>query len=184
MTVHVQVLFPLRYIWSPLRLKSRTSISWTPRQVTKGISLIVPTSTTISAICSHSLYVYSDNNIQQSMWNKYSIIHPSVQKQLAEVLKYPEPTEIQKEVLENYKHYYDFLLASQTGSGKTLAFGIPIVSDLISLKENNQLEKPNPLSCLILTPTRELAIQIEEHINAINADKKLLLINIVGGLSR
>jgi superfamily II DNA/RNA helicase len=52
-------------------------------------------------------------------------------------------------------------LASQTGSGKTLAFAIPIVSELLVLKQEQQLETPNPLSCLILTPTRELALQIE-----------------------
>ena len=37
-------------------------------------------------------------------------------------------------MLDNYKYYYDFLLASQTGSGKTLAFGIPIISDILNYK--------------------------------------------------
>jgi superfamily II DNA/RNA helicase len=61
-------------------------------------------------------------------------------------------------VYENYKHYYDFLIASQTGSGKTLSFAAPIVSDLISLSEKTPL--PSKPLCLILTPTRELALQI------------------------
>lgn len=62
-------------------------------------------------------------------------------------------------MFENYRHYYDFLIASQTGSGKTLAFAAPIVSELVGLTERGGLPK-KPL-CLILTPTRELALQIE-----------------------
>ena len=118
------------------------------------------------------------------MWAKYDIVHPAVAALLTEQLKFQQPTDIQKEVFENYKHYYDFLLASQTGSGKTLAFAIPIVSELLNLKCEGKLEQPNPLSCLILTPTRELALQIEEHIKAINVENQLLITNIIGGLSR
>ena len=68
------------------------------------------------------------------MWTKYNIVHPAVAALLSDKLKFHQPTDIQREVFENYKHYYDFLLASQTGSGKTLAFAIPIVSELLNLK--------------------------------------------------
>lgn len=61
------------------------------------------------------------------MWEKYEIVRPEVIDCLR-LQGFKQPTPIQVEVLENYKRYYDFLLASQTGSGKTLAFGIPIVS--------------------------------------------------------
>jgi superfamily II DNA/RNA helicase len=42
-------------------------------------------------------------------------------------------------MLEEYKHYYDFLIASQTGSGKTLAFGLPIISELLDFHKNSSL---------------------------------------------
>lgn len=65
---------------------------------------------------------------------------------------FQNPTAIQTEVYQNYKHYYDFLIASQTGSGKTLAFAAPIISDLLNFSERITL--PNKALCLIMTPTR------------------------------
>jgi len=73
------------------------------------------------------------------MWTKYNIVHPAVAQLLTEQLKFQQPTDIQREVFDSYKYYYDFLLASQTGSGKTLAFAIPIVSELLVLKESGEL---------------------------------------------
>jgi len=57
--------------------------------------------------------------------------------------------------LNEFKHYYDFLIASQTGSGKTLAFALPIISDLLDFLKNSSLEQlPEVLLGLIITPTR------------------------------
>lgn len=57
--------------------------------------------------------------------------------------------------------------AAETGSGKTLAFGLPILNGILNLKhkrneENNLVLKP--LYALILTPTRELAFQVRDHL--------------------
>ena len=56
------------------------------------------------------------------------------------------------------------------------------MSELLNHRYDNPESKD--LSCLILTPTRELALQIEEHLNAINPNSALRLMNVVGGLSK
>lgn len=90
-------------------------------------------------------------------WEEYSCLHPNIVSTLYNQ-GFDNPTLIQAEVFQNYRHYYDFLIASQTGSGKTLAFAAPIVSDLCNLSDKVNL--PNKTFCLVLTPTRELALQI------------------------
>lgn len=58
--------------------------------------------------------------------------------------------------------------AAETGSGKTLAFAIPIIHGILQAR-NKAAENPeekndnNSLQALILTPTRELAVQIKKH---------------------
>lgn len=73
------------------------------------------------------------------------------------------------------------MVAAQTGSGKTLAFAAPIISDLIYFSEKSTL--PNKILLLILTPTRELAQQIEGMINIIIENTNVRQSLIVGGLS-
>lgn len=74
------------------------------------------------------------------------------------------PTEIQAQTLPAAIFgCKNILAAAETGSGKTLAFGIPIIKGILDLKKN---EKNNikPLYALVLTPTRELAVQIKNHL--------------------
>jgi len=71
----------------------------------------------------------------------------------------------------------DVVGAAETGSGKTLAFGIPIIEGILADKaqHNNTRESisaeeeddSTKLKALILTPTRELAVQIKNHIDGI-----------------
>lgn len=78
-----------------------------------------------------------------------------------------EPMPIQKIVLpEAIKTRANIVGTAQTGSGKTLAFGLPILTRLFDSYEIEN-EPTNIIShpqALILTPTRELAIQIKEHL--------------------
>jgi ATP-dependent RNA helicase RhlE len=78
--------------------------------------------------------------------------------------KYSTPTEIQEQSIPLVLQRKDVLGCAQTGTGKTAAFAIPIIQ-LIHQREKRQKGKPI-LRSLILTPTRELAIQIEENIDA------------------
>jgi len=76
--------------------------------------------------------------------------------------KYTEPTSIQVKTIPLILKSNDILGSAQTGTGKTAAFAIPIIQH-IHQKESNMQGKPK-ISALIVTPTRELAIQIDENI--------------------
>ena len=78
--------------------------------------------------------------------------------------KYSTPTEIQEQAIPLVLQRKDVLGCAQTGTGKTAAFAIPIIQ-LIHQREKRHKGKAI-LRSLILTPTRELAIQIEENIDA------------------
>jgi len=75
---------------------------------------------------------------------------------------YTTPTPIQEQSIPRILERKDVLWAAQTGTGKTAAFAIPTLQ-LLS-QEKNLENRSTAIKCLILTPTRELAIQIEENI--------------------
>ncbi len=76
---------------------------------------------------------------------------------------YTSPTPIQEKSIPAILQKRDFLGCAQTGTGKTAAFVIPLLQ---LLHEQNAINKFRNLSTLILSPTRELAIQIGESISA------------------
>lgn len=84
-------------------------------------------------------------------------ISPPILKALHDK-KYLEPTPIQEQAIPVAIDGRDILGIAQTGTGKTAAFAIPILEQL----KNNTTSKHHNIRALILTPTRELAIQIEE----------------------
>lgn len=86
-------------------------------------------------------------------------------KKALEMLGYSTPTEVQEKVLPEALSKLDLVVKSQTGSGKTAAFGIPIC-EMIDWEEN----KPQ---ALILTPTRELADQVNTDITNIGRYKRI-----------
>lgn len=88
------------------------------------------------------------------------------------ILKYDTPTEVQQKVLPLAFENQDLVVKSQTGSGKTAAFGIP-VADQIEWEE----KKPQ---ALILTPTRELAVQVREDITNIGRFKRVKAVAVYG----
>lgn len=76
------------------------------------------------------------------------------------------------------------------GSGKTLAFGLPILARLYDSFEANindtnkkSIETSAPIA-LILTPTRELAIQIKQHLQICAKFQKTKVVVVVGGISQ
>ncbi|MBI4620555.1 MAG: DEAD/DEAH box helicase [Desulfobacterales bacterium] len=89
---------------------------------------------------------------------------------------YEEPTPIQvKTIPAVLAEKKDIVGQAQTGTGKTAAFGLPIIE---LLHENSKT-----VQALVLTPTRELAIQVAEEINSLKGDKRLSIIPIYGGQS-
>lgn len=89
-------------------------------------------------------------------------------------LGYETPTEIQTEVIPVALEKKDLVAKSQTGSGKTAAYGIPIC-ELVDWNEN----KPQ---ALILTPTRELALQVTEDITNIGRFKRIKATPFMGNI--
>lgn len=86
---------------------------------------------------------------------------------------FEEPTPIQAEAIPLIMDHLDVIGQAQTGTGKTAAFGIPIVENA-----NPGLPK---VQALILTPTRELAIQTAEEIGKIGFHKRVKVLPIYGG---
>ena len=77
---------------------------------------------------------------------------------------YSHPTPIQQQSIPILLRGNDLLGCAQTGTGKTAAFAIPILQHLHSNLNNNQ--GPRKIKALIVTPTRELAIQIDDSFRA------------------
>lgn len=100
------------------------------------------------------------------------------EKTLKALLKkgFEEPTLIQERTIPLLlEDQVDIIGQAQTGTGKTAAFGLPLI-DLLSTKSNK-------VQALVLTPTRELAIQVAEEINSLKGKKKLRIVPIYGGQS-
>ncbi len=95
---------------------------------------------------------------------------------------YTQPTPIQEQAIPLILKRNDLLGCAQTGTGKTAAFAIPILQ---ILHEEAPLEKgPKAIKALILTPTRELAIQIEESFHAYGKHVGLKHLVVFGGVSQ
>ena len=96
-----------------------------------------------------------------------------------DVQGYSTPTPIQKQAIPFVLEGRDLLGVAQTGTGKTAAFGIPI----LELLNEKQYSKKG-IKALILTPTRELAIQIDESFAAYGKFTRLTHSVIFGGVSQ
>lgn len=95
---------------------------------------------------------------------------------------YTTPTPIQEQAIPILLQERDLLGCAQTGTGKTAAFAIPILQ---ILSEKQIFDKAKrPIKCLILTPTRELAIQINESFAAYGRHLFLRNTVIFGGVSQ
>ncbi len=104
---------------------------------------------------------------------------PSILKAL-EYQNYTEPTSIQAKAIPLVLQGKDILGSAQTGTGKTAAFSIPIVQHLENKKQHHKGHRK--ISALIVTPTRELAIQIGESFSAYSKFTNLKNTVIFGGV--
>ncbi|KAL6293654.1 hypothetical protein ACE6H2_001796 [Prunus campanulata] len=127
-------------------------------------------------------------------WNELRL-HRLIMKSIYR-LGFKKPTPIQKACIPAAAHQgKDIIGAAETGSGKTLAFGLPILQRLLEEREKavkmfdekrEETEKFAPkglLRALIITPTRELAIQVSDHLKAVAKDTNVRVVPIVGGMS-
>jgi superfamily II DNA/RNA helicase len=93
-----------------------------------------------------------------------------------EAMGYEEPTPVQQQVIPAILNGKDLIASAQTGTGKTAAFLLPIMHLLI-----NHEHDPHSINALIIVPTRELAVQISQHIEAISYFTNISGIAVYGG---
>lgn len=108
-----------------------------------------------------------------------NLINP-IQKALDE-LGYKNPTPVQQQAIPPVLQGKDVLGCAQTGTGKTAAFAIPILQLLEQKKSQN---KRKNIKALIVTPTRELAIQIDESFSDYGKHLPLKHAVIFGGVKQ
>jgi ATP-dependent RNA helicase RhlE len=94
---------------------------------------------------------------------------------------FTDPKPIQQQAIPPHLAGRDILGVAQTGSGKTAAFALPILSRIIALGTRR---KPKTARALILAPTRELAVQIDETIRLLARGAHVSTALVLGGVSR
>lgn len=94
---------------------------------------------------------------------------------------YKTPTPIQKKVIPLVLEYKDIMAQAQTGSGKTASFVLPILQNIIKSKQEGKAK----IKALVLTPTRELTLQVAQTFDmfAKHSEKELKVVSIIGGES-
>lgn len=114
-------------------------------------------------------------------FDQLNLVEPILKALKAE--GYVTPTPIQQQAIPILLQGKDLLGCAQTGTGKTAAFAIPILQ-LLYKQALVQKEQKRKIKALILTPTRELAIQIEESFTSYGRNTGLRQTVIFGGVSQ
>ena len=104
-------------------------------------------------------------------------LSPALLRALAEN-HYTTPTEIQIQAIPLALAGHDLLGGAQTGTGKTAAFALPLLQRLSKLTPPNGPRKPR---ALVLTPTRELAVQVADSLRTYGKHLRLNVTTIYGG---
>ena len=113
-------------------------------------------------------------------FNELGLIDPILNA--LDSLGYTQPTPIQESAIPILLKGSDLIGVAQTGTGKTAAFAIPILQRISFFATQGQTGRD--IKCLILTPTRELAIQIGESIAEYGKNLRVRHTVIFGGVSQ
>lgn len=95
---------------------------------------------------------------------------------------YTEPTPIQAQAIPHVLAGRDLMAMAQTGTGKTAAFTLPLLQRLLPLASTSASPARHPIRALILAPTRELAIQVEENVETYRKHVALRSTVVFGGV--
>lgn len=102
-------------------------------------------------------------------------------KRSLEAAGFKKPTDIQFKAIPAVMKGEDVLAIAQTGTGKTAAFAIPVVDKLHKQKSSSRSEG---IKCVVMVPTRELAIQIAEVFTSISKYTKVKTFSVFGGVEQ
>ena len=94
-------------------------------------------------------------------------------KKVIAYLSYKKPTKVQQKIIPEILNNKNVLAISKTGTGKTASFCLPILSELS--------KDPFSLYAIILEPTRELVLQVEEKLKVFSTGFNLRMCSIIGG---
>lgn len=94
------------------------------------------------------------------------------------------PTKIQEEAIQLIQNNEHVLIAAETGSGKSHTFLLPIIVSILSRKHKTTNRKFNSPLALILTPRRELAVQLGEMAEQLCSDLNINVKVILGGKTK
>lgn len=107
-------------------------------------------------------------------------ISPEIKQNLSD-LGFRRPTDIQYKAITPILKGDDILAIAQTGTGKTAAFAIPVIDIINRQKKNNRSEF---ISCLVMVPTRELALQITEVFKSLSRHTFVKVACVFGGVDQ
>lgn len=93
-----------------------------------------------------------------------------------EASNYDEATPVQEQVIPLVLQGKDIIASAQTGTGKTAAFLLPLIHKIITTQTD-----PHAITSLVIVPTRELAIQIQQHIEGLSYFTSVSSIAVYGG---
>ena len=122
-------------------------------------------------------------NFRESSTPTVPPIHPTLVQAIEKVMKYKEPSPIQRQAIPIGLQRRDLIGIAETGSGKTAAFGIPLCHHVLSISQKilDTVTEEGPLA-LVMAPTRELAQQIEaEFTRLLSLQSNIKTTCIVGG---
>jgi ATP-dependent RNA helicase RhlE len=95
---------------------------------------------------------------------------------------YTTPTPIQAKAIPVVLTGVDLMAGAQTGTGKTAAFTLPILHQLLPAANTSTSPAKHPVRALVLAPTRELAIQVEENVKTYAKNTSLRSVVVFGGV--
>ena len=109
-----------------------------------------------------------------------SVIYSAIQQ-----AGYKQPSDVQLETIPAVLEGKDVLARAETGSGKTAAFVLPLLEKILRRRnKSGSKHKGNVVDCVVLVPTRELAIQIREAFDKFSAnfDERVRCLSVYGGV--
>ena len=122
----------------------------------------------------NSSFIYEDKTMTD-----FSKAHPALAKALVDK-GYKALTQVQDAVLAPELDSADMLVSAQTGSGKTVAFGLALASTL--LEDQDQLPRVDMPMAVVITPTRELAMQVKRELDWLYSKAGGQVASCVGGM--
>ena len=124
--------------------------------------------------------IFETKKLENPSFNSLGLA-PELLKALTES-GYTTPTPIQAQAIPVALAGIDLMAGAQTGTGKTAAFALPILQKLLPFASSSTSPAKHPVRALILTPTRELAIQVEESVKAYAKHTQLRSLVVYGGV--